>query len=131
VKTPWYHIGIDFVGPITPPSPSGNCYILTICDYCTKWAEAFATSNKSAPQTAQALFKLFMRMGIPRVTSSDQGREFNNHLNKQLMTTLNIKHRLQAKLLHFHQEQGFADIREKKVKLFQCFVFVNCQTMEP
>ena len=58
MKTPWYHIGIDFIGPITPPSPSGNCYILTICDYCTKWAEAFATSNKSAPQTAQALFKL-------------------------------------------------------------------------
>ena len=35
-----------------------------------------------------------MRMGLPRVITSDQGREFNNHLNKQLMTTLNIKHRL-------------------------------------
>ena len=38
VKTPWYHLGIDFVGPISPSSPTGKQYILTISDYCTKWA---------------------------------------------------------------------------------------------
>ena len=63
-------------------------------DYFTKWAEAIATPNKSACQVANALFKLFMRMGIPRVITTDQGSEFNNQLNQQLMTVLEIDHRL-------------------------------------
>ena len=61
VKAPWHHIGIDFVGPLAYPSPAGNRYILTCSDYCTKWVEAFATPDKSAPQTALSLFKVRMR----------------------------------------------------------------------
>ena len=38
--------------------------------------------------------QLFMRMGLPQVVTTDQGREFNNHLNKEMMTALNINHRL-------------------------------------
>ena len=38
--------------------------------------------------------QLFMRMGIPRVITTDQGKEFNNTLNKKLMEKLHIKHRL-------------------------------------
>ena len=30
VKSPWYHVGIDFVGPLTPVSTGGNHYILVI-----------------------------------------------------------------------------------------------------
>jgi len=40
VHSPWFHVGIDFVGPISPPSASGNSYILTLSDYFTKWVEA-------------------------------------------------------------------------------------------
>ena len=40
VKSPWYHVAIDFIGPITPTSQKGNRYILTISDYFTKYAEA-------------------------------------------------------------------------------------------
>ena len=35
-----------------------------------------------------------MRMRIPRAITTDQGTEFNNALNKELMATLQIKHRL-------------------------------------
>ena len=58
VKTPWYHLGIDFVGPISPSLPIGKRYILTISDYCTKWAEVIATTNKTASETALALFRV-------------------------------------------------------------------------
>ena len=58
VKTPWYQFGIDFVGPISPSSQTGKRYILTISDYCTKWAEAIATTSKTASETALALFKV-------------------------------------------------------------------------
>ena len=57
VKAPWHQLGIDFVGPLAIPSPTGNWYILTCSDYCNKWVEAFATPDKSARQTASALFK--------------------------------------------------------------------------
>ena len=35
VKSPWFHPGIDFIGPISPPSSAGNRYILTVSDYFT------------------------------------------------------------------------------------------------
>ena len=35
-----------------------------------------------------------MRMGLPRVILSDQGREFNNELDTALCSLLGIQHRL-------------------------------------
>ena len=55
---PWHHIGIDFVGPISPPSHQGNKYILTISDYFTKFVEAIPMPNKYASGVANALFKV-------------------------------------------------------------------------
>ena len=58
VKTPWYHIGVDFVGPIVI-SKQGNHLLLTVSDYCTKWVEAVALPTKCASATAVALFQVF------------------------------------------------------------------------
>ena len=60
VKSPWYHVGIDFVGPIKPISCGGNRYILTLSDYFTKFVEAVPLPDKSAPGVARALFKVFI-----------------------------------------------------------------------
>ncbi len=48
IKSPWYHLGMDFVGPISPMSVSGNRYIFTISDYFTKFAWAKAVPTKEA-----------------------------------------------------------------------------------
>ena len=47
VKSAWYHIGMDFVGPIHPMTHNGNQFILTICDYFSKfgWAKALPTKE--------------------------------------------------------------------------------------
>ena len=37
VKSPMYHIGIDFVGPISPTLSTGNRYILVVSDYFTRF----------------------------------------------------------------------------------------------
>ena len=99
VKSPWYMVGIDIVGPISPPADDSSQYILTIIDYFTKWAEAVPTVDKSAASTSTVLFKvytecklrpfihvcltnqplfpptqLFMRMGLPHVILSDMAR---------------------------------------------------------
>ena len=43
VKSPWYQIGIDFVGPLCPEADDGSHYILTISDYFTKSVEVIPT----------------------------------------------------------------------------------------
>ena len=48
VKSPWYHRGIDFIGPISSVSRSGNRFILTVSDYFTKFAYACALPTKKA-----------------------------------------------------------------------------------
>ena len=57
VKSPWYHIGIDFIWPVTT-STMNNRYIPTISDYCSKWVEAVALPSKCASGVASALFKV-------------------------------------------------------------------------
>jgi hypothetical protein len=91
VKNPWFHLGIDFIGPIQPSSAQGNRYILTISDYFTKFVEAAALPSKHAVGVAQVLFKIFMRMGIPRVLTTDNGKEFKNTLDDEMAKLLGIK----------------------------------------
>lgn len=55
VKSPWYHLGIDFVGPISPPSTRGSRYILTVSDYFTKFGWAKALPNKEPSNVVEAL----------------------------------------------------------------------------
>ncbi|KAL5494269.1 hypothetical protein EMCRGX_G015566 [Ephydatia muelleri] len=57
VKAPWYMVGIDFVGPLSPIAKDGSRYILTISDYFTKWVEAIPTVDKRASTVASSLFK--------------------------------------------------------------------------
>ena len=55
VKSPWFQLGIDFVGPISPPSQSGNRYIMTVSDYFTKFGWARALPTKEAAPVVHAL----------------------------------------------------------------------------
>lgn len=36
---PFAKWGLDFIGPINPPSSTRNTYILTATDYCVRWKE--------------------------------------------------------------------------------------------
>lgn len=106
VKSPWFHLGMDFIGPVSPPSVSGSRYILTISDYFTlPTKEAanvvhtlrqvyFRCACRYYFQSATSCLQLFFVMGLPSVMTTDQGREFNNSLNMELMRSLNIEHRL-------------------------------------
>ena len=57
VHSPWFHLGIDFIGPVTQ-SANGNHFILTVSDYFTKWVEAVALPSKCACGIANSLFKV-------------------------------------------------------------------------
>ena len=47
-----------------------------------------------------------MKFGIPRVVTTDQGSEFNNKLDSELMTLLNVDHRLTTYIQHYIYQQA-------------------------
>ena len=47
-------VAMDLTGPF-PEGPSGNCYLLIVGDYFTKWMEAYAMPDQEATTVAQKL----------------------------------------------------------------------------
>ena len=58
MKSPWFHVAIDFIGPVNPTSVHGNKYILTISDYFSKFVDAIPLPDKSAAGVAKTLHKV-------------------------------------------------------------------------
>lgn len=90
IDTPFERIGMDVVGPLEKSS-SGNRYILVICDYATRYPEAFPLRSVKAKQVANCLLHLFSRVGIPKEILTDCGTNFLSKLLKQVYQLLGIK----------------------------------------
>ena len=70
VVSPWHHIGIDFIGPVTPAS-EGCSYVLTISDYFSKFVHAYAIETKQASGVAGALYKVGIHL-VPRIHNREE-----------------------------------------------------------
>ncbi|KRX12228.1 Gypsy retrotransposon integrase-like protein 1, partial [Trichinella nelsoni] len=76
VGQPFQRVGMDLVGPLEE-TLRGNRYILVVCDYFSKWPEAFPLPDAEADTVATALVNgIFCRYGAPETLHSDQGRNF-------------------------------------------------------
>uniref|UniRef100_A0A3Q3BI90 Gypsy retrotransposon integrase-like protein 1 n=1 Tax=Kryptolebias marmoratus TaxID=37003 RepID=A0A3Q3BI90_KRYMA len=75
IDTPFSRIAMDVVGPLEKSS-SGHKYILVVCDYATRYPEAFPLRRVKARQIANCLIQMFSRVGIPREILTDQGSNF-------------------------------------------------------
>ena len=83
----WY---IDLTGP-HPQSGRGHVYILTCVDGFTKWAEAFPIRNKEAESIAKVLVEqLFCRFGTPLSILSDQGKEVDGRIMREVCRLFGI-----------------------------------------
>lgn len=79
------HIHTDLVGPL-PTTVEGYRYCLTIIDRATGWPEAFPLQNISAETVAQTIYDgWIVRFGCPVTLTSDQGKQFESNLFRQLM----------------------------------------------
>jgi hypothetical protein len=88
--TSFERISIDITGK-HPRSRKGNEYILTLIDHFSKWSEAFAIRDHTAPTVARILVtEVFTRFGCPRQILSDQGPEFESELFRQICQLLQI-----------------------------------------
>lgn len=77
------HIHIDFIGPL-PPS-DGNQFCMTVIDRFTRWPEVIPTPDMTAETAARALVHGWIsRFGCPVTLTSDQGRNFESDLFREL-----------------------------------------------
>ena len=76
-------------------SAKGYKYILVVCDYFTKYTEAYPLKDKTARSVADALMDIWLpRYGFPMFLHSDQGKEFDNtmiHKLSELLGTVKTK----------------------------------------
>jgi transposase InsO family protein len=69
----------------------GNKYIMVITDQFTKWAEAFAVPDQSSETTARTLLEEFIsRFGAPLEIHTDQGRNFQSEMFRNLCKLLGV-----------------------------------------
>ena len=78
LHSPFYQVGIDFVGPL-PITLKGNRYIIVTIDLFTKWSESRAVAEANASQVSQFVYEeIICRHGCPQKILTDRGAHFNN-----------------------------------------------------
>lgn len=92
------HIHLDIIGPL-PPS-EGKTYCLTIIDRYTRWPEVIPIADITAETICRALFNGWIsRFGCPATITTDQGRQFESSVFKQL-TALMGTNRIRTTSFH-------------------------------
>ena len=81
---PWQKVAIDLVGPM-PATPRGNRWILVLTDHFTRWQDAIAIPDATAPVVAATLDeRIFCYLGLPEQIHTDQGAQFESSLMAEL-----------------------------------------------
>lgn len=74
---PFAQWGLDFIGPVSPPSSAGHRYILTTIDYCTRWTEAIVCKHCTTEVVTDFLESFILnRFGCPYALVCDNGPAF-------------------------------------------------------
>ena len=88
---PFERIALDIMGPL-PTTESGQRYILVVGDYFTKWTEAFPIPNQEAKTVTEKLVnEVISRFGAPERIHTDQGRNFEAQLFKEMCHLFSIE----------------------------------------
>ena len=87
---PMDRVATDLLGPF-PVTYSKNRYILVVMDTFTKWVEAYAIPEFSAKTVAKKIvYEFISRFGAPLELHSDQGRNYEAQLFKDICEMLEI-----------------------------------------
>ncbi|KAK7945434.1 hypothetical protein WMY93_001162 [Mugilogobius chulae] len=81
---------IDFLQ--IEPDKKGIANVLVVTDHFTRYAQAFPTKDQKSVTVAKVLWeKYFVHYGLPARIHSDQGRDFESRLIKELLSMLGIR----------------------------------------
>uniref|UniRef100_A0A8C5QC51 Gypsy retrotransposon integrase-like protein 1 n=1 Tax=Leptobrachium leishanense TaxID=445787 RepID=A0A8C5QC51_9ANUR len=74
------------------PDSTGNNNVLVITDHYTRYAQAYPTKDQKAVTVAKLLWqKFFAHYGFPKRLHTDQGRDFESRLIKEMLKLLQIE----------------------------------------
>ena len=91
-EIPMQLICMDLVGPISPVSSRGNCFILTCIDMLTGFTVAILIKDKSASTVCNAYrARIYCTFGGSARILMDNGTEFKNEEMDELCRQLDIK----------------------------------------
>lgn len=76
VEQPFMRWGIDFIGPINPPSSAGHRWVLTAINYFTRWIEAVALKEANENVVLKFYDDLVTIFGVPKSIISDNSIAF-------------------------------------------------------
>ncbi|MBW0504998.1 hypothetical protein O181_044713 [Austropuccinia psidii MF-1] len=107
---------IDIFGPISPPSKSGHCYLLTIVNQYTSFKIIRSLKNKSEAYvefvSQKSLIENTQDRKIKRILT-DGGGEFANHQFKLLGTQSGFIHRISSP--YTPENNGFEEPANQKI----------------
>ena len=89
VGAPPEGLAIDVLEPLRE-TDQGNRYILVVMDYFSKWVEALAMPEQST-ETIAHLTEVVSRFGVPLQIHTDQGRNVESVLFKEVCRLLDIE----------------------------------------
>jgi transposase InsO family protein len=91
VGAPMDRLSTDVFGPL-PATTRGNHYILVVIDAFTRWVEIFPIPDQTAETTANVILnEVISRYGCPLDIHSDQGRNYESNIFKELCRMLEIR----------------------------------------
>ncbi|XP_076449507.1 uncharacterized protein LOC143285940 [Babylonia areolata] len=91
ISEPFDRVAVDIIGPISPPSESGNRYVLTMVDYATRYPEAVPLKTITTEAVAEALFGMWSRTGIPSEVLTDRGTQFTSNTMQEVYRLLAVR----------------------------------------
>ncbi|KFD64412.1 hypothetical protein M514_13470 [Trichuris suis] len=107
------HVHLDITGPL--PKCRGCSYLLTTVDRFTRWPEVVPVPNACAATTAHAFMSTWVaRFGVPAVITTDQGRQFQSSLWKELASFLGTK--LAPTIAYHPQTNGLVERLHRQLK---------------
>eukprot|EP00253_Pinus_taeda_P014972 PITA_14972 len=111
---PFEKWGMDFVGPINPPSKQKS-YIIVCTEYLTKWAETKAIKVATEEKVTEFFREnIFYKFGYPRELVTDQGSQFTSNLIEDLLAHHKIKHRTSTP--YHPQENGQVEVTNRALE---------------
>lgn len=89
IREPFKQIAMDVVGPLLR-TKQGHQYLLVICDYATRYPEAYPLKMFTASAVITEFVDLFSRHGIPEEILNDQGTNFMSQLLQEFYKVIGV-----------------------------------------
>lgn len=91
IDTPFERVAVNIIGPLSPPSLTGNRYILTVIDFATRYPDAVVLDKIDLASIVEGLLQIFSRVGFPHEILCDRGSSFTSGLMREVNDLLSIR----------------------------------------